>query len=92
MAISMEQELIRTERKTMEADTLNVLEKLTPAEKLDAIEFLVGALRRSSNHDASSQGQAMRQLLQQLAKLPVHNPNDGFSSSDHDRAIYGEAS
>ena len=34
----------------------------------------------------------MRQLLQELTRSPVHNPNDGFSSSDHDRAIYGEAS
>ena len=46
----MEQASIRTEGTTMEADTLKVLENLTPAEKLDAIEFLVGALRRSSNH------------------------------------------
>jgi hypothetical protein len=76
----------------MEADTLKVLEKLTPAEKLDAIEFLVGALRRSPNLPASSQSQNMRQLLQRLSELPVHNPSDGFTSSDHDRAIYGEAS
>jgi hypothetical protein len=88
----MKQTPIRIERKTMKADMLKVLETLTPAEKLDAIEFLVGALRRSSNLDASSQGQAMRQLLKEMEKLPVQNPNDGFSSRDHDKAIYGEAS
>ena len=75
----------------MQADTLKILEKLSSAEKLDAIEFLVSSLRGTGNHDPSSQNQTMRQLLQHLAKLPVHNPSDGFSSSDHDRAIYGEA-
>ena len=71
----------------MEPETVKVLERLSPAEKLDAIEFLAGSLR-STNHDPASQNQTMRQLLQLLAKLPVHNPNDGFSSSDHDREIY----
>jgi hypothetical protein len=72
----------------MEADTRNALAKLTPAEKLAAIEFLVTSLRSISNHDSSSQNQNLRRLLEDLGNLPVHNLSDGFKSSDHDREIY----
>ena len=76
----------------MEPETAKILEELTTAEKLHAIEFLAGSLRRSAIHDPASQNQTMRQLLQLLAKMPVRNPNDGFSSSDHDREIYRDHS
>ena len=76
----------------MAPETQNLLEKLTPAEKLDAIEFLAGSLRRAANRDPASQNQQMRLLLQSLAKLPVQNPSDGFSSSDHDLELYRDRS
>ena len=72
----------------METETVKLLEMLTPAEKLDAIEYLAASLRREAKGDPAIQNQNMRQLLQVLAKLPVHNPSDGFSSSAHDREIY----
>jgi hypothetical protein len=74
----------------MKPETIKILEQLTPAEKADAIEFLAGSLQRDAKNDPAAQNQAMRQLLQVLAQLPVHNPSDGFSSSDHDREIYRE--
>lgn len=72
----------------MEAETVKLLEKLTATEKVAAIEFLVNSLRNGASRDPSAQNQNMRQLLQHLAKLPVRNPDDGFTSSDHDREIY----
>jgi hypothetical protein len=72
----------------MEAQTVTMLESLTPAEKVDAIDFLVRSLRKAASRDPASQNQSMRQLLQHVAKLPVHNPDDGFDSSDHDRELY----
>jgi hypothetical protein len=74
----------------MKTEMVKLLDDLSPAEKLNAIEYLAGSLRRATNADPASQNQNMRQLLQSLALLPVHNPSDGFSSSEHDREIYRE--
>jgi hypothetical protein len=72
----------------VEAETVKLLDKLTPAVKLDAIEFLAASLRRAAMRDPASQIQNMRRLFEMLGTLPVNNPSDGFCSSDHDREIY----
>ena len=74
----------------MAPDTLKLLEKLTLDEKIAAIDFLTHALRQ--RQDWLTQRQALLRLMNDVVPLPVHNPHDGFSGRDHDKALYGEAS
>ena len=73
----------------METETVKLLERLTLAEKLDAIEFLAGSLRRAANADPASQSQNMRRLLQALANMPVRNNIQSRGEAD---AIYYQCS
>lgn len=34
--------------------------------------------------------QAMLEAIEEIAKMPLEGPNDGFSGADHDRVLYGE--
>lgn len=34
--------------------------------------------------------QAMLEAIEEIAKLPLEGPDDGFSGADHDRILYGE--
>ena len=78
-----------TVRQTIDA----VVEQLTPQEKRELMERLAQSLRPSSQEvSAARRLEALRQLRQELAALPVHNPADGFAGRDHDQALYGDRS
>jgi hypothetical protein len=70
----------------------HALERLTAAEKLVLIEQLTRSLRERSLHTSSAhQRESLHRLQQELARLPVHNPTDGWSNRDHDQVLYGDA-
>jgi predicted DNA-binding antitoxin AbrB/MazE fold protein len=45
----------------------------------------------SSAAEVVAQRQAMLEVDAEIADLPDLSPDDGFSSGDHDRILYGEA-
>jgi len=52
---------------------------------------LAQSLRRiAPKLEPASQVANLKRLLGELEALPVHNPDDGFSSRDHDDALYRE--
>jgi hypothetical protein len=66
------------------------LEQLSPAEKLELIERLAHSMRAEAPMQSVEQKrEALKRLREELAKLPVANPNDGFSASNHDEVLYG---
>jgi predicted DNA-binding antitoxin AbrB/MazE fold protein len=38
----------------------------------------------------SDQQKPLVQALEEIARLPIEGPRDGFSGADHDRVLYGE--
>jgi len=42
-----------------------------------------------TNQLADKQRAAMEQLDAELAGIPDHSPDDGFTSADHDKILYG---
>ncbi|MEZ6111938.1 MAG: hypothetical protein R3C99_13105 [Pirellulaceae bacterium] len=83
--------------------TLEAIEQAVAAlsrqEQLQLLERLAHSLHQSdtasensppSEHDASKRKKALDDLRQELAQLPVMNPDDGLSNRDHDRVLYGE--
>src|SRR5437870_2430732 len=78
-----------TVRQTIDA----VLEQLTSQEKRELMERLARSLRPAAQEStAVKRLDVLRQLRQELAALPVHNPADGFAGRDHDQALYGDRS
>lgn len=57
----------------------------------DKLEIAQRLLREcdASELDPETQRNALNQLREQIAKMPVCNPSDGKSNRDHDALIYG---
>lgn len=67
------------------------LEQLSAGEKLELIEWLAHSLRlQPLARSSAKKREALNQLRQELAALPVVNPADGFSGRDHDHLLYGD--
>lgn len=65
------------------------LHRLTTTEKLTLIKRLAGMLQVTSTKvSPQQQQQSLRQLQQELSRLPVMNPADGFSNQQHDQVLY----
>jgi hypothetical protein len=66
------------------------LPSLTPAQKRKLLQKVTDSLyAKRGPPSVAAQQKAFRELCRQLAALPVHNPNDGFSNRDHDKILYG---
>lgn len=75
---------------TADLETIEgVLGRLTVAEKRALVERVTRDLRDSEATSLAEQRTNLRNLIAELAALPIQNPSDGFSNVDHDRAIYG---
>jgi hypothetical protein len=67
------------------------LDQLSAGEKLELIERLVHSLRVPPPAPSlEKKREALNQLRQELAALPVVHPADGFSGRDHDQLLYGD--
>lgn len=59
----------------------------------DEKRLLIGRVRGSLSEPAPSRAESPRrrlyQMLEDLDRLPVNNPADGFSSDEHDQILYG---
>ena len=64
---------------------------LTHAEKLRLIEEVTRSLDTGDTADDRERLARLVRRCNEIAALPVHNPDDGFSSRDHDRVLYGDA-
>ena len=70
----------------------HTLERLNAAEQLVLIEQLTRPLREGSLRTSSAhQREALRRLRQELARLPVRYPPDGWSNRDHDQVLCGRS-
>ena len=55
------------------------------------VELLARSLSQGiADSEPQDQVANLRRLRRELAALPVHNPDDGFSSRDHDNELYRE--
>ena len=55
------------------------------------VELLARSLTQGiTDSEPQDQVASLRRLRRELAALPVHNPDDGFSSRDHDNELYRE--
>lgn len=53
------------------------------------VELLARSLAQGiAESQPQDQVASLRRLRRELAALPVHNPDDGFSSRDHDAELY----
>jgi len=67
-----------------------LLDRLSPDERLMLIERLARSMHSDQTNPAEMQLAALKRLRDELAALPVTNPDDGFSNREHDRLLYGE--
>ncbi|MCY3021092.1 MAG: hypothetical protein NTW87_18920 [Planctomycetota bacterium] len=66
------------------------LPHLSQTEKLTLLKRVARSMSaRKQAPSAARQREALRELRRELAALPVHNPEDGFSNRDHDKVLYG---
>jgi hypothetical protein len=66
------------------------LAQMTPAQRLALIEHIArGMPETQPEPDPETQRQNLQELFEEMAKLPVQNPADGFSGQDHDDLLYG---
>lgn len=66
---------------------------LTPEQKRILRADLDGPPADSNGHDestAAAQHRALMQFIDELASLPLQNPQAAWSGVDHDRVLYGE--
>jgi hypothetical protein len=72
-------------------DTIDrIILQMNPAEKQELIARVKAALSpEPTPEEIDAQHRAMDELLDRMDKLPVMNPDDGFTSADHDKVLYG---
>jgi hypothetical protein len=73
------------------ADVLRDALHLPPADRRMLVEDVARSL--DPTHGEIPEEERRRRavdLAERLSRLPVHNPNDGLSSIDHDQILYGE--
>ena len=45
---------------------------------------------RATPVETAASPQAIRDMIAEIAALPLEGPRDGFSGADHDRLLYGD--
>ena len=69
---------------------LLMIRDITSEEKVQLIEQLAQSLQRPNKAPEGKESrQNIREMMEKLEAMPVGNPDDGFSSKDHDKIIYG---
>ena len=64
---------------------------LSPHEMVVRVEEALRSFRQAVGHAGPEDRIAnLKRLLRELDALPVQNPDDGFSSRDHDDELYRE--
>ena len=66
-----------------------VLRPLEPLQLAERVRVRVESQAMTADEIVARQQQAMRDLDAELANVPDNSPDDGFSSGDHDRVLYG---
>jgi hypothetical protein len=67
----------------------NIIAKMSTKERLELIEELAHSLRkRREAPEGEELRENVRKLMEKIEALPIGNPDDGFSSKDHDKVIY----
>jgi hypothetical protein len=68
-----------------------MLAQMNETEKRELLARVASSLVPSvTEAELDAQRRALDELETEMERLPVMNPDDGFTSADHDRILYGK--